>query len=328
MHRGDGRAFLVGAAGLIAIGLLDYLTPSDVDFSLFYMLLVVLVAWLIGWKAGIGFALVSVITAFIADSLFRQPAFATAAWNGLSRFAVLSGIAIMTDRVYVERVRWKRIDAEREMLLRVLEREIPRPLRAIEWFVRTFEEVLERQPMEGLRTQFTGLQHHVRELGFLTSDVLAVGRLHSGALPFDRHPIDLGDVVREAADETLARGRVMLQIAPGPHVVLADADRLRHAVASALGRALDGSPYETVAILVRSSDAEAIVEIECRGRSFEVADIELARLLVEGHGGHIGLRPRGGKAGKGGVVLSIGIPRTAELPVADAGDPIATRSSE
>src|SRR5438309_3931648 len=85
MRRGDSRVLLIGAALMIATGLLDYLTPAEVDFTPFYMLPVVLTAWVLGWKAGLAFGMVGAATEFIADDVMRGLVLATALWNGLDR---------------------------------------------------------------------------------------------------------------------------------------------------------------------------------------------------------------------------------------------------
>ena len=54
MRRGDSRVLLIGAALMIATGLLDYLTPAEVDFTPFYMLPVVLTAWCTRLENGLG----------------------------------------------------------------------------------------------------------------------------------------------------------------------------------------------------------------------------------------------------------------------------------
>ncbi|HEY8829721.1 MAG TPA: hypothetical protein VIM83_03895, partial [Candidatus Limnocylindria bacterium] len=162
--RRDPRpALVVGVLITLAVALLDLLTPAEVDFSEFYMLAVILVAWSVGLRAGLSFALLGACAVLAVDNVLRgsaaSTAVAVAAWNWLSDFGVLAALAFLTDRAYQERHRWMRIDAERAALLRVLDRELPRPLRAIGWFARTFEEALDHGSIDGLRAQFGGLRH-------------------------------------------------------------------------------------------------------------------------------------------------------------------------
>jgi signal transduction histidine kinase len=234
-ERRDPRPALVLAVLItMAVALLDLLTPAEVDFGEFYMLGVILVAWSVGLRAGLSFAFLGACAELAVDTALRGSTAwsVVAAWNWLSDFGVLGALAFVTDRAYRERHRWMRIDAERAALLRVLDRELPRPLRAIGWFARTFEEALDRGSIDGLRAQFGGLRHHVREANFLATDLLAVGQLRSDELHFERQPVLLNALVSEAVDDTLHRTRVFPSLVSGDPRVLADPDRLRHAIAS------------------------------------------------------------------------------------------------
>src|SRR5437868_2065340 len=192
-ERRDPRpALAIAALITVAVALLDLLTPADVDFGEFFMLAVILTAWSVGLRAGLLFAFVGACAGLAVDTALRgpiQPAvFAIALWNWLSDFGVLAALALITDRAYQERRRWVRIDADRAALLRVLDRELPRPLRAIGWFSRTFAEAVDRGPVDGLRAHFGALRHHVREANFLATDLLAVGQLRSSDLHFEPQP--------------------------------------------------------------------------------------------------------------------------------------------
>jgi signal transduction histidine kinase len=328
----DGRrdprlAFLIGVAIIASAGLLDYLTPADVDLSELYLLGVVVVAWSVGWPAGIAFALLAASTELAVDTALRAPsqsvAIAVALWNGLSDFSVLAVLAFAVDRVRRERRRWAQVDAERARLLRVLDHELPRPLRAISWFARTFEEALDRAQIDTVRTQFATLRHHVREASFLATDLLAVGHIRADGITFDRRPISLNVLVAEAAEDSLHRSRVFPSLSADDPRVLADPDRLRHAVGSLIGRYLELSPYEPVTVLTRSSAGEAVIEIGCRAGTLDPADTELAELLVAGNGGRFMVVGRGPERGS---LASLYLPSApAATPVRDAATDAAAR---
>ena len=322
---------LLLAAGItFAIGLLDYLTPADVDFTEFYMIPVVLVAWFFGWKAALGVGLLAAATEFFVDDLLRDLVLATALWNGLSRIGVFTALAVVTDRLYRERVarqaaydlerrHWESVDADRNALLRVLGREFPRPLHALDWFVRTFEEPLVRNSSDAMRAQYRALRHHIQEVAFLATDLISNGRMDPSALPVDRKQVDLKQVITEAADESPARARVLLSLASEPLVVDADADLLRQAFAGLIDRCLELSPHDDVTVLSRVSGQEAALEIKSETRAIDPADVELAQLLVEANGGRLVLIARGGM--RGSLV-------TVHLPLAARTETIARRDSE
>ena len=299
---------LLAAAITVAIGLLDFLTPADVDFTEFYMVPVVLVAWFIGWRSAVAFGLFGAVTEFVVDDLLRDLVLATALWNGLSRIGVFVALAVVTDRLYrertarqaaydLERRHWESVDADRNALLRVLGREFPRPLHALDWFVRTFEEPLVRNSSEAMRAQYRALRHHIQEVAFLATDLIANGRMDPSALRLDPKQVELKQVVTEAADESPARARVLLSLASEPLMVHADADLLRQAFAGVIDRCLELSPHDDVTVLARISGHEAALEINSETRALEPADIELAQLLVAANGGRLVLIPRGGMRG-------------------------------
>src|SRR4029077_221073 len=103
MRRGDRRVLLVPGGLTVAIGLLDFLTPAEADFTEFYMLAVVIAAWVLGWRAGVAFAFIGVATALVADDALRSTLPAVTLWNALSDLGVLLALAVITDRLYLER---------------------------------------------------------------------------------------------------------------------------------------------------------------------------------------------------------------------------------
>lgn len=316
MKRGDRRAALVAAAAILGVGLLDYLTPPDADFGEFYMLGVIIAAWPLGWRAGVAFALIATVVQLVIDSSTgarsSDLSFAITLWNGSSTFLVLAALAFVTDRVYIERERWRSVDAERRTMLRLLEQELPRPLRAVDWFARTFEDVLGGLVSDNVRAQFAILRRHTREGLFLAMDLLALGNLRDGALVFDLRPVALNQLVTEAAADTLDRARVLLSLTTDDLTVLAASDRLRHAISSVVARCLELSPYEQVTVLTRASGSEAAVEISCRTRPIEAGEIELAALLVAGNRGRLVIVPR--TANRGSLV-------TIYVPIATSTSP-------
>jgi signal transduction histidine kinase len=319
-ERRDPRPALVVAMLItVAVALLDLLTPADVDFGEFYMLAVILVAWSVGLRAGLSFACAELaVDTALRGSAASVPV-AVAAWNWLSDFGVLGALAFVTDRAYQERHRWMRIDAERAALLRVLDRELPRPLRAIGWFSRTFEEALDRGSIDGLRAQFGGLRHHVREANFLATDLLAVGQLRSHDLHFELQPVLLNSLVSEAVDDTLHRTRVFPSLVSGDPRVLADADRLRHAIASLIGRCLELSTYEPVTVLTRVSGGEGVVEVGTGAGMPDHGDLELTRMLVAGNGGRFVLVDRRDRGSLASIYVPISPAGAAPVPDAVTG---------
>jgi signal transduction histidine kinase len=328
---GDGGAAALFAALLLtaAVGLLDFLTPADVDFGELYMIPVILVTWAIGRKTGIAFAITAAIVELLVDDTLRSAGAANgpavALWNGVATLLVLAAIAVTTDIVYRERERWTALDAERSTLLRVLEQELPRPLRAADWFARTFEDAFGASVTPAVKAQFAVLRHHTREAIFLATDLLALGQLRMGGLRFERAPVELKAIAAEAVGASLDRSRVLLSSTDDGLTVLADPDRLRHAVASVVARFLEMSPYEPVTILLRSSGDDAVVEIACRARAIAPTEVELAELLVAGNGGRLVLVPQGSPRG---ATVTMYFPRVVATAASASAASASPASSE
>lgn len=308
MKRGDQRALLAAAVLLVAVALLDDLTPVDVDMGLAYMLPVILAAWVVGRNAGIAFALLATLAQLVLDTATRAFLPNVSAFNALSRMVVLAALAVVVNRVYEERSRARQTDHERNRLLGLLERELPRPLQALDWIGRTFDEALENGNVEALRGQLRSLRHNLRQVRFLANDVVTVGRVDSGAFTFARQSFDFKVAVTDAVSETIDRGRVALSVSADPLTVVGDLDCLRHAVGSVLGRALEVSPRDLVQVLVRPSTTEAAVEISSGAQTIDIADLELAKLLLTSIGGRLTTV----NAGARGIIV------TLLLPLADA----------
>lgn len=289
----------------VLVGLLDYLTPAELDFGELYMIPVILAAWMIGRRTGLVFAVAAAAVEFVVDSPLRETAaanpIAVSAWNVLATTLVLAAIAIITDIVYRERERYRLLDEERATLLRVLAQELPRPLRAADWFARTFEDAISVTNV--VKAQFAMLRHATQEATFLATDLLALGRLRLGGLSFTLTPSDLRTIVDDAATESPNRTRIIVSAAADQLIAAVDPDRLRHAISSITARFLEQSPYEPVTILLRASGNEVAIEINSRTRDIAPSDIEFAQLLVAGNGGRMIFIPAGSSPRGAGVAI-------------------------
>lgn len=304
IRRGDWRVVAASLLLLVATALLDYLTPPQVNFGLIYMLAVLPVAWFCGWRLAVVVAVIAAALEGINSEVLRALPWEINTWNALSRITVLSLIAVVADRLYIERAQLRRVNAERTTLLRLLEREFPRPIKALGWFSRMLDESLERGMVDAARNQLAPLRHHIRETEFLATDLLAVGTLQAHALPSKQEDVDLRVLVKDAADGALERGRVVLQLPSAPAEVRCDPDHVRHAIAIVLERFLR-QPYLSVTLWLRTASADAVLEVSSQGPALDKADYELADLLIAGGGGRLVVVPRNAKRG---AVVSLYFP--------------------
>src|SRR5260370_40589938 len=107
MRRGGDRAVWALLAAVLltaAVGLLDFLTPADVDFGEFYMVPVILVAWFVGRRTSVALALIASIVELLVDTTLRSAGAANGEARGLGTgvapLIVLTAIAVITDVGY------------------------------------------------------------------------------------------------------------------------------------------------------------------------------------------------------------------------------------
>jgi signal transduction histidine kinase len=148
----------------------------------------------------------------------------------------------------------------------------------------------------------------------LVNQLLDFARWQSGRLELDRHPIDAGDIIRDAValSEPRARHRNIVlsaNVPSGLPAVTADADRLRRVVLNLLDNALKFTPGEgkvTLAVKKRERELEISVQDTGRGMSQEERErafepyyrgqgggvglgLAIAQAVVQAHGGRMGI---------------------------------------
>ena len=331
MKRWNSASPAIGLAATVLVGLLDLLTPPEMDFGELYLIPVVVASWTHGWRTGAFFGALVTIVEIVADSsLLRATgeshSWGVESWNALSTFLAFVALAYATDRVHQERDRWRSVTNDHARLLRLLEREFPRPLRAIEWFARTFEEaVAPDSPLPSkLRGQFNALRHHTQEVSFLATDVIRIGKLDGGEFVFNLGSVDLKVIAREAADHSLDRNRVLVRTVTEPLIVRADEEALRHSISAVIGRLLEKTPSDLVELFLRGSAQEAVVEFTARGEAPNADELQLPELLVRAIGGRLVVTPRGSQFP---VRVNLYVPRTEQLAEPMARSDVSVRES-
>lgn len=85
---------------VLAVGMADYLTGSEISFSIFYLLPVTLATWCVSRQAGIALAVISAITWLMLDlegKVYSHPAIPY--WNMLVRFGFFLIVLIILSRL-------------------------------------------------------------------------------------------------------------------------------------------------------------------------------------------------------------------------------------
>lgn len=286
---GVGWLALVGV-----IGWLDYLTGPDYGFGFFYLIAVVPAAWSNGRTVGVIVAVAAALAWFTADFAVRPGAtVGPVAWNALSRGFLFVAAAVVMDRVRRDQSRLLEINAQRERFLRVLERELPRP-------VGTLASAIDRLVLAGkaARDDLLGLKREAEGLQFLTRDFIALGQLQSGKLALERSPVDLRSFVAQLVQQRPDRTRMLVNMPERRLAVSADVARLAQAVSAILNEAvnvsegdirLDAGQTSGEIQLAISVDMARGSETLRRSASDDdrLVGFELAKLILDAHGGRL-----------------------------------------
>lgn len=301
MRKNGARWQLAALAAVAFVGMLDYVTPPDLDFDLYYLAPLVAIAWSIGLPTALAGAALAMAIELFHDVALAPHFELAVVFNEASRVAVYVGAAVLIDRLYQERQRHRDRDRDRDRFLALLEREFSRPVAALRGVAASIRGVT---TIPELRQTLPSLQDQVEDISFLTTDILAIGHLQRGRLLFATDEVDLRRAVN-AAVPGAERDRVIVSSAAEQPVARGDEDRFRHALASVMTHVLEAAPHDFVSLLIRRSDSEAGVEIAYRG-AVEDQSLDFARLLLEGQGGRLVRRAREQQIGS---LIALWLPR-------------------
>lgn len=247
-------------------------------------------AWLLGRWPGILVAVASAAMWFYADFALGAPqALAPALWNAVSRLAIFVAGAWLIDVMRQDRARMRRVDAQRDEFLRVLEHELPVPAQEMIQALNTAQAqgTLDAAGIEAIR-------HRAESLLFLTRDFVALGQAQSRRLSLRIVPFDISQLVNEVARERPDHRSVLVTVPGEGLVALGDPDRVRQALADTIAQVVaDAGAIDYVSINVRASGPEAIVAVSAAlpsaAKGIDAAslglNLQLARLLLEAMNG-------------------------------------------
>lgn len=205
----------------------------------------------------------------------------------------------------------KRLEELREDLTGTMVHDLRSPLAAI---LGALEFVGSSDRLTGQQTELIEIaQHNVQRLLDLINAILDISRLEQGAMPIERQPLRLAELVTEVLnlDAPLARdkGLVLVSTVPGELEAWADREVLRRVLQNLLGNSLKFTPpggairvhaaAEGGMLRVAVSDTGAGIGDDIRERLFEKfasgrspgrgsgLGLAFCRLAVEAHGGSI-----------------------------------------
>lgn len=99
----DQFKLALGLALLLIVGLMDFSTGYELAFSIFYVMPVSLIAWLLGYRQGIVFSVLAAVMWFLADFYADHPYShpAILVWNTLIRFSFFLIIALLLSKLKI-----------------------------------------------------------------------------------------------------------------------------------------------------------------------------------------------------------------------------------
>jgi len=103
------RAVLI-LAGVVLLGVLDYLTGFEISFAFFYLVPVAVASWSLGRFAGLVVSALSAVTWLAANRLAGDPLAQTVVlyWNGVTRLGFFAVVTLLMTRLreLIDRERW------------------------------------------------------------------------------------------------------------------------------------------------------------------------------------------------------------------------------
>jgi diguanylate cyclase (GGDEF)-like protein len=105
-----GVVLACALVGVIAVGVVDSISPSYLSFSLFYLLPVAVVAWACGRRPGIAIAVLACCIGATADVFFSDPVLRVAPlWNAVARFGIFWIVVVVLVQLHEALDREKRL---------------------------------------------------------------------------------------------------------------------------------------------------------------------------------------------------------------------------
>jgi PAS domain S-box-containing protein len=167
------------------------------------------------------------------------------------------------ERQAVERL--QQVDEMKNAFLSAVSHELRTPLSSVLGYALTLKQEEVHLPEEERRELLERLAANARKLQRLLADLLDVDRLERGIIEPRRHPVDIGALARQIAEETELAGRE-IQVQTRPVIVDVDGPKVERIVENLLVNAAKHTNRGTpVRVEVRPLDGGALILVEDRG---------------------------------------------------------------
>jgi signal transduction histidine kinase len=321
LARRDGLfAILASVLLVVIIGLLDYATGPELDFSIFYLLPIALAAWVGGTVPGVAIALFSTAFALVDDKLTAPPYGHDLIpyWNALADLGFYLLATSLLAKVHAAR----RLE---RALVEFLVHDLRSPLVTIGMALR----ILGREhsdTTDGHGRLIANARASASRAAAMVDSLLDVSRLEGSRMPLDFRPTDPLEIVQSAVEQVSfwaeTEGlRIDVEAPAGLPAVLADGAAVGRVLANLLGNAIKHSPEgAAITVGVRPASEHTVrfdvtdrgpgvpprwagrvferhAQVEARANGAAVGTglgLTFCRLAVTAHGGRIWLQSRPG----------------------------------
>ena len=244
---------------LVLIGILDYLTGSELSMSIFYLIPVVLLAQFVNRRAGIMMSIAAAVVWMIVELAGGRPYSSDVIpyWNAGVR---LSFFLIITFTIAAQRAALLRQEELSHFVVHDLRSPISNALSGLQYLDALGDDAGVDERSEILHISMSSCNRTLT----LINTLLDLARLESGKLELNIRQVAVGDLFDLAFQqiEALARRndvRVTPQIHAGAASVLVDAEITMRVLVNLIGNALKYSPQgSTVVIAAEPHDSEMV----------------------------------------------------------------------
>jgi signal transduction histidine kinase len=325
----------LGLAFVLLLGAIDYLTGAEISFSIFYLLPISVVAWLVGRAAGIVMSAAGATTWFVADMLaehvYSHPAIPY--WNAIMR---LGFFLVVTHTLTGLRASRERQEELGHFIVHDLRSPLGTVMTGLQFLQDTAGETMDTAQRGLVETCLTSCNRMMT----LVNSLLDLARLESGHMPVQLREVKVKELVESSLEQVGVWAKahsvsLAAELEAREEVVWADMTLTMRILVNLLSNAIRFSPAGSeVTVRVAPSDASMLafsvtdqgcgippewvgkvfdkfaqVEAQKAGRAIGSGlGLTFCRLAVEAQGGRIWLESEVDK----GTTVSFTLPAGAQ----------------
>jgi signal transduction histidine kinase len=241
----------------------------------------------------------------------------------------------------VQNERLRELDHLKDNLISVVSHELRTPLTSILGYLELLDQ--DRDQLTQRQRHFVGvISRNADRLINIVVDLLFVAQAQAGHMVLDRSPVDVSELVEEAAEAALpaaSERQIVVAVVPCPgSVVRGDRQRLGQVIDNLISNALKFTPRNgAVEVRLAASDDEIVLEVADSGIGIPVSaqrelftrffrtdaaiaaaiqgtglGLSIVKAIVDGHGGEVGVESAEGE----GATFRVTLPRLASAAAA------------